>query len=93
MAILNQIHYLFLILTFASLIKLGLCKDYVKKMILLQVAYINFILFLIIYFNITGNSYLTSVIITVLVAFIFTFFAGVGIVINISNNKSNKEVK
>jgi phosphatidylglycerophosphate synthase len=62
-------------------------------MLLLQVSYINFILFLIIYLNITDNSHLSSIVVTVLIAFIFTFFTGVGIVINISNNKSNKEVK
>ena len=90
----NNIYFLFLGIILMSLVSIKFCKDFTKKMIFLQIAYINVILFLIIYFYITYNSHMTVILVSIFLLFILNFFTGVGIITNIiSHSKKRKDIE
>jgi hypothetical protein len=90
----NNIYFLFLGIIFICLSSIQFSRDFTKKMILLHITYINVILFLIIYFYMTYNSQITSILITIFLLFILNFFTGVGIITNIINHSKKKsEIK
>ena len=90
----NNIYFLFFGIIFVSLTSIKFCKDFTKKMIFLQIAYINVILFLIIYFYITHNSHMTSIVISIFLLFILNFFTGVGMITNIiKHSKKRKDIE